>query len=131
MNKLGNVLNSRNFFVSLVSIVVLVFQFNGVDLEQSPESIVDMFNGTTFANALVLALVNFINPLLKIGSKIVNKTFDWGFKSSTNFITQVLTLVTIVVAAFFDEVAAGIIAALVLNLWNLVAHLMKKDEVSQ
>jgi len=131
MNKLSNVLQSRNFFVTLVSIILLVLQYNAIEVDYTAEGIVDMFSGTTLANALVLALVNFINPIMKIISKLANKTFDWGFKNSTNFITQVLTLITVVVAVFFDEIAAGMIAALILNVWNLVSHIIKKDEVSQ
>lgn len=131
MNKLSNVLQSRNFFVTLVSIVLMVLQYNAIEVDYTAEGIVDMFTGTTLANALVLALVNFINPIMKIVSKLANKTFDWGFKNSTNFITQVLTLITVVVAVFFDEIAAGMIAALILNVWNLVSHIIKKDEVSQ
>ena len=131
MNKLSNVLQSRNFFVTLVSIILLVLQYNAIEVDYTAEGIVDMFSGTTLANALVLALVNFINPIMKIVKKLVDKTFDWSFKNSTNFITQVLTLITVVVAVFFDEIAAGMIAALILNVWNLVSHIIKKDEVSQ
>jgi hypothetical protein len=131
MNKLSNVLQSRNFFVTIVSIILLVLQYNAIEVDYTAEGIVDMFSSTTLANALVLALVNFINPIMKIVKKLVDKTFDWSFKNSTNFITQVLTLITVVVAVFFDEIAAGMIAALILNVWNLVSHIIKKDEVSQ
>ncbi len=131
LNKLTSTLDSRNFFVTLLSIVLAALQFNSIDTGYTAEGIFDLFKDANLSSALVLVVVNFLNPLIKLVNKVINKSFDLGFVKSQNFGTQVLSLVTIVFAAFFDEVTVGIISVLVLNVWNLISHILTKDEVSK
>jgi len=131
LNKLSSTLDSRNFFVTLLSIVLSALQFNSIDLNHTAEGIFDLFKDANLSSAFVIIIVNFLNPLIKIGNKVLSKSFDWGFIKSQNFGTQVLSLLTILFTAFFDQVSVGIVSVLILNVWNLVSHLLTKDEVSK
>lgn len=131
LNKLTSTLDSRNFFVTVLSIVLAALQFNSIETGYTAEGVYDLFKDANLSSALVLIIVNFLNPLIKVFSKITSKSFNWGFVKSQNFGTQVLSLVTVVLMSFFDEVAVGLISVLVLNVWNLVSHILTKDEVSK
>lgn len=126
MKKISEVLDSRNFFVTLLSMVLIGLQFNSIDAGYSAEGIYDLFQGTTLTSAAVLVFVNFLNPVTKLIKKFIDKEFNWNFIKSQNFTTQILSLITIVLSVFLDEVSTGLVSALILNAWNLVSHLIQK-----
>ncbi len=128
--------DSRNFYVSLVSIVLFIFDFNQLGLNLTPEAIVDaILSGDS--NALLLMLVNFINPILKI----INNTaeWSWSFLRSWNFWIQVGTgvlfaatlyigiefpdnAVTEISEALQSGVIGTITLAFVVNILNPILH---------
>lgn len=130
LSKLTSTLDSRNFFVTLISIVLAALQFNSIETGYTAEGIFDLFKDANLSSALILLVVNFLNPIMKIVNKVINKGFDWSFVKSRNFVTQVLSLLTILISALFDEITVGIISALVVNVWNLVSHLLDKDKTT-
>jgi hypothetical protein len=128
MNKVSATLNSRNFFVTLISMVLIALQFNSIEAGYTADGIYDLFKDVNLTSALVLIVINFLNPIIKIVNKVVDKTFSWAFIKSQNFTTQVLSMVTIVLSIFLDEVTTGLVSALILNVWNLVSHILQKDK---
>jgi len=130
LSKITSTLDSRNFFVTLISIVLAALQFNSIETGYTAEGIFDLFKDANLSSALILLVVNFLNPIMKIVNKVINKGFDWSFVKSRNFVTQVLSLLTILISALFDEITVGIISALVVNVWNLVSHLLDKDKTT-
>lgn len=130
LSKLTSTLDSRNFFVTLISILLAALQFNSIETGYTAEGIFDLFKDANLSSALILLVVNFLNPIMKIVNKVINKGFDWSFVKSRNFVTQVLSLLTILISALFDEITVGIISALVVNVWNLVSHLLDKDKTT-
>ena len=131
MNKLSATLDSRNFFVTLLSIVLLALQSNGIETGYTADGIFALFEDQNLTSALVLVVINFLNPIIKLVSKIVNKEWSWIFIRSQNFQTQLLSVATILLSLFLDEVSTGIVITIVLNIWNLVAHLIQKNEPNE
>lgn len=94
--KIQQTLDSRNFFVSLVSLILLFFTSNGLDLGVNAAQIVDIVGSNDLGAIVGLIAVNFFNPLMKVFSK--GFKFDWAFLRSPNFITQLITAVLSLVA---------------------------------
>lgn len=127
--KLLEVLESRNAFVTYISIILLGLSYNSIPVEFTPNQIIDMFVGKNAGEILAVLLLNFFNPLSKMINKLIKKEWSWGFiKDSQNFITQLTTLLALIIGAFMDQMAAGIIVSILLQLWNLVTHLSKKPQ---
>lgn len=134
--KMKQTLDSRNFFVSLVSLILLAFTSNGLEIGVDADQIVSTINGQDMGAIVALLAVNFFNPVLKIFSKGFD--FKWTFFKSPNFITQVITvvlsLVSLLGVVFPAEAATAvsdslltreflpIAMALVINVANPVWH---------
>lgn len=131
MSKLSQVLDSRNFFVTLISLLLLAMGANSIDTGYTADGIFDLFKDATVSQILVLVIINFLNPLIKLVNKVVNKEWSWEFIKSQNFQTQLLSILTILLSFIFDEVTTGIVTTIVLNLWNLVSHLIQKNAANK
>jgi len=131
MSKLSQVLDSRNFFVTFISLLLLAMGANSIETGYTADGIFDLFKDASVSQILVLVIINFLNPLIKLVNKVVNKEWSWAFIKSQNFQTQVLSIVTILLSFIFDEVTTGIVTTIVLNLWNLVSHLIQKNAANQ
>lgn len=95
--KIKQTLDSRNFFVSLVSLILLFFTSNGLDIGGvNANQIVDIVGSNDLGAIVGLIAVNFFNPLMKVFSK--GFKLDWAFFRSPNFITQLITAVLSLVA---------------------------------
>lgn len=138
-------LQSRNFFVSIVSLILLAFQANKINFDIGAGEIVDVIMSKDLGAILSLAVVNLINPIMKLASK--STTWDWGFTRSANFWTQVLTVILVLIAGFgipFPENAsADLIAAwatkefsvvaiaIILNVVNPLYHFFVKKKLPE
>jgi len=131
MNKLSQVLDSRNFFVTLISLLLLAMGANSIETGYTADGIFDLFKDASVSQILVLVIINFLNPIIKLVKKVVDKEWSWAFIKSQNFQTQVLSIVTILLSFIFDEVTTGIVTTIFLNLWNLVSHLIQKNAANQ
>ena len=134
--KIKQTLDSRNFFVSLVSLILLAFTSNGLESGVNADQIVNIIGSNDLGAIVGLIAVNFFNPLMKIFSK--GFKFEWTFLQSPNFLTQFITVVLSLVAllgvVFPTEAAAEvsnafasreflpIAMALVINVANPVWH---------
>ncbi len=125
MNKLKEVLGSQNFLTSVFSLVLLAITANGIELNASPEELSDLFYGKNIGQIGSILLIQFFTPLMKIGRTIVKGDFSFAFTKSANFTTNVLTLVALLLGAFFDEQMVSIIVAFIVQGLNLIIHLMK------
>ncbi len=125
MNKLKEVLGSQNFLTSVFSLVLLAITANGIELNTSPEELSDLFYGKNIGQIGSILLIQFFTPLMKIGRTIVKGDFSFAFTKSANFTTNVLTLVALLLGAFFDEQMVSIIVAFIVQGLNLIVHLMK------
>lgn len=123
MTKLKEVLASKNFLVTLVTIVLGFITANEIQVQLTPEQVADGIMGKDFLAIASFVLLNFFNVLTKIGAKFLDKTWSWAWLKSKNFLTQVLSVLSILVGAYFDATVAGIIVAVVANIINLITHL--------
>jgi hypothetical protein len=137
--KLQATLDSRNFFVSLISLVLLTLEANDLSIGTDADSVYDAFASGELGRILSLVLINFLNPLMKIIRGEAG--WSWGFLKSWNFRTQALTAVLIfftgigvvfpdgAVANLIDALAGGelnlIIIALVANIINPFIHFFR------
>lgn len=100
------VLNSTNFWVTIISIVFGLLYSNGIDIGMTPEQFVSELLGKNTLEIVIFIGVNLYNPIVKIVSKIKNKawTLDWVY--SDNFKTQVGSVISIIVAAYFGDLVS-------------------------
>jgi hypothetical protein len=128
LKKIAEVLSSQNAFVNLLSILLLAFSTNDIVIEQTPEELVNMFQGKTGVQIVMILFLNFFTPLSKLVQKLIKSEFSLEFIKSRNFQTQLLSLITIIVGAFLSEPLTAVVVALVLQVWNLVSHLIKSPK---
>jgi len=116
-------LQSRNFLVSIVSLVLLSFQANHINVDVGAGEIVDVVMSKDLGAILSLAVLNLINPIMKLASK--STTWDWGFTKSPNFWTQVLTVVLVLIAGvgipFPENASAELITAWASKEFSVIA----------
>lgn len=133
-SKLKATLDSRNFFVSLVSIAMLVLTSQGVQIDLPADQVVDIFMRADVVGVLSVIVPNLLNPIMKIA-----KTgFSWAFLKSKNFWVQAGTFIILalsglgivfpdgaaasIVDTVFQGNAGAIVTALVVNLANPIYH---------
>lgn len=119
-----NVLNSSNFWVTVISIIFGLLYSNGIVLNITPEELVTKLLGSNTLELILFIGMNLINPVVKIVNKIKNKEWTWKWVYSDNFKTQVGSVIAIVVSGYFGDVVAGLVIAVIMNIWNLIAHLL-------
>lgn len=119
-----NVLNSSNFWVTVISIIFGLLYSNGIVLNITPEELVTKLLGSNTLELILFIGMNLINPVVKIVNKIKNKEWTWKWVYSDNFRTQVGSVIAIVVSGYFGDVVAGLVIAVIMNIWNLIAHLL-------
>jgi nitrous oxidase accessory protein NosD len=135
-------IESQNFFVSLVTLLLLAFEANQLTVNVSAEQVVSVFASQDAGAIISLIFLNFLNPVMKILSKA--QEWSWEFLKSANFWTQVVTVALAGVAIFglqFPEGAAPelveayyskqfsiISVAIVVNLINPIYHFIKNKQ---
>lgn len=143
--KVSKTLGSRNFFVSIISLVLFVVaKLSGANIpEGASEELLNAINTQDLVMIFTIALPNLVNPILKI---IKDKLWTWKIFKSKNFITQAGTVLLMGLAGFgiaFPDGAAAqivdsifrgegtvIITAIVINIVNPLYHFFfdKGDE---
>lgn len=142
MQKVTETLGSRNFFVSLVSLILLSLELNSLPTGADPGTIVDVIQNPDIGRIVSIIFLNFLNPVMKIISKTA--VWDWGFLKSMNFWTQVITVVLTGVAmlgiVFPDGAAAAMVEAVFggefnaiwvafgMNILNPIYHFFQKPK---
>lgn len=121
--KLNDILGSRNFFVSLISLVILIFQMNGSpidDVDATSGQIYDALKEGGIIPILSIIVPNLLNPIMKI----IKGGFDISFLKSLNFWVQFGTVVLIALGGFGvvfpDGTAAQIVEAVFAGDWGLL-----------
>lgn len=135
-------LQSKNFLVSVITLVLLAFEANSLQVNVKPEQVADVLLNRDLGAIIALIVMNFLNPIMKLATKAAK--WDWGFVKSPNFWTQGLTVVLVLIATFgiqFPDNAApelitayyskqfSVIAmALLINVINPVYHFIKNRQ---
>ena len=135
-SKALDTLDSRNFFVSLITLFLLPLAGNGIEV--APDLADKTYYAIVNKNLLFAITVIFPNVVQPVIKLIRSKSWSWSFSSKLNFWTQVATvalmglgLLGIVFPEFaadtvFDAIAGGniglIIAAFGINIINPLWH---------
>ena len=129
-NKVSQVFDSKNFYVTIIGMVLLALEGNNILVSQSADEIYNIFESNEGFELISILTVFFANPLFKLVSKIIAKEFSFDFFFSSNFQTQIVTFLTVLVTAFIgnDELLAGIAVSLIINVVNLISHLVKNKK---
>jgi ABC-type proline/glycine betaine transport system permease subunit len=122
MDKLLEVLRSKNFLVTVINIAIGLFAANEVIVNVPAEDIYNNVAGKELMTIIVYLVVNFLNVFTKFAEKLLNKQWSFSFFLSWNFWTQALSILALVVAAYFDQTVAGIVIAVIMNVINLIKH---------
>lgn len=136
------VLESKNFFVSALTLVFMFLASNDIFVDVTPTELVDKFNGGSLFTIIVSIIIpNLFNPVMKIIQKIASGTLTTDFLKSTNFWTQFITVILMSTTLFLplefpadastDLVSAWdagfipFLGALVINIVNPIYHFFK------
>src|SRR3990167_6293957 len=126
MDKFKDVFGSKNFYVTVLNIVLGLLLANDVIISMSAEDILTGLENKDAIGIIVFLVANFANVFIKIFAKFSAGTWSWAWLGSSNFWVQVLSVLTIVLTAWLGEVTAGLIVVIVGNVINLIYHLQKE-----
>lgn len=116
-------LNSKNFIVSVLTLVALFTSYFGVELPNTPEAIVDSAAGLGFIGIITsVVLPNFFNTTVKLIQNWKEFGFNFGFLTSPNFATQFSTVVLTLLDGF--GVTNTLVITIVINVVNFLYHLV-------
>lgn len=138
------ILDSRNFFVSILTLIFLPFVDNGLELPataaEASGEIVDAILSGNVTVIIGAVLPNLINPIMKLFQNGWTG-WSWAFLRSANFWTQALTVAILVLTGYgfmFPDGAAdnlisaifggqfnAISVAIVINVINPAYHFIK------
>lgn len=125
--KLKEVLGSRNFLASLITMALLMLK--GFGVEDLPiESGEEMYDN--MAELIMLLSAWIITPIITAIKKISEKSFDASYFTNSNFITAVLTVVGGVATVYMGEQLWGTISLVVINLLNVIFQVTKPAKAS-
>lgn len=121
MDKLKEILCSNNFRMSIVSIFSMFLTANGLE-NANPENLNEMFgqNGGTLYISVGTLLLNVVFKLLP---KFIDKTIDFTFLKSTNFITAIVSVITLFITSYFGMLDIGLVSTIALNVINVLYHM--------
>lgn len=135
-------LQSKNFLVSIITLVLLAFEANSLQVNVKPEQIADVLLNRDLGGIIALIVMNFLNPIMKLATKAAK--WDWGFLKSPNFWTQGLTVILVLIAtfgidfpnnaapalvtAYYSKQFTVIAMALLINIVNPVYHFIKDKQ---
>ena len=123
--KLIEVLKSKNFLVSLGSLVLLGLGYNNIDTGMTAEGWYNLFTSSTGTQMLSTIALLVLNTASKILASIKEKTFSFAFLKSSNFIAGFSVIVSLVVSSFLGEQVAGIVVSGVIIVANILLHFLQ------
>ena len=116
-------LNSKNLFVGLISLIALMTKYFGVELPNTPEAIVDSAAGLGFVGIITSVVIpNFMNVTIKLIQNWNTNGFNWGFLKSPNFLTGVTTIVMTLLDGL--GVTNSLVIAIIVNAINISWHII-------
>lgn len=125
--KLREVLSSRNFLASVITVVLLSLKGAfGIDL---PIEDGDQLYGN-IAEMVALVSAWIITPILTAIKRISEKNFDASFFINSNFITAVITVIGAVATVFISEELWGTISLILVNVLNVLFQVRKPSKSS-
>jgi len=120
MEQQKSIFQSKNFWTSIITIIVGFLTANNLNLGLTPDQLVNGISGHNTVEILMFLVPALIVPIQKIAAQ---KTWDFSFFKSTNFWAQATTVLSVVLGFYFGEVTAGLIVAVVVQVVNLITHL--------
>lgn len=125
--KLREVLGSRNFLASLLTVFLLVLR--GLGVEDLPiDTGEELYDGVAEIITLVSAWI--ITPVLTAIKRISEKSFDASFFTNSNFITAVLSVVGGIATVYIGEELWGTISIVLINILNVLFQVRKPSKAS-
>lgn len=119
-----SVFQSRNFWTAIISVVLGLLASNDVTTGLSAGDFIDGVAGKNAIAILTFIVPALYTPITKLVAKFKAGTWTWEFLKSTNFITQMVSVISIIVTAYFDAITAGFAIAVITNVINLLYHLL-------
>lgn len=139
--KLEAVLGSRNFLVSILTLIGLFVTGQGLDWNVDNSALANQLVGQHLSTILVVLGTNIGLPIVNLVRKAITTGLDTSILKSVNFITHVLSAVLIGVSVFgimfpdgaaadlVNSIAGGqitvILTAIVVNLVNPIIHFLR------
>jgi hypothetical protein len=120
--KFQETMGSKNFFVSLTTLILLVLEANGLGIDATGGEIVDAISSQDIGAIISVVVLNLLNPITKLLQQGVN--WSWAFLKSMNFWTQAVTTVLVGVTlagiTFPESAANSIVEAVFSNEFNAI-----------
>lgn len=115
-NKLIDVLKSSNFKVSLISIIMLCVSGLTTNSVVISEAEINNLKDTSFITITMFSL----QVLSKIYISYSENGFNYDFLKSSNFISQILVILTLFLGAYFEEQTVSFIISSLTLISNMV-----------
>ena len=114
--KLIDVLKSSNFKVSLISIIMLCVSGLTTNSVVISEAEINNLKDTSFITITMFSL----QVLSKIYISYSENGFNYDFLKSSNFISQILVILTLFLGAYFEEQTVSFIISSLTLISNMV-----------
>lgn len=122
ITKTLDVFKSQNFFIALISVVLIGFTANGISTGSSATDIYTLFTTNGTFSTAVIAFVFQVG--VQVYNHVQTVAWSWGFIKSANFLAGLLSVVSVVLASLIGDTYAGLIIALVVQVVNAIWHIM-------
>ena len=124
--KIIDILESKNFAISLISIILFALSANKVNVEgYTPSGIYDLLSsstGSTLIGAIVTLLFGIVS---KVYISIQQNGWNFAFVKSDNFKAAVLSILSIFIGAYFNSFLASVIISLLVQALNVFYHFLQ------
>lgn len=120
-SKLLDVLKSQNFFIAVVTIIMAAFMGNSIQFNFTAFDVVTLFKTNTLLSITVLSFLYQV--VVNLYSHLHAQPWTWAFLRSANFVAGLISLLSVVLTAYFGDMTAGVIVSVVTQILNSLWHI--------
>jgi len=121
-SKFSDVIQGRSFWVSIISLILMAFAANHVDVTiYNSGAIYDLFTNKATLGALISFAIEIAS---KVFVAVQANGWNFSFIKSTNFQIAVSSILILILGSFFGQIIASLVAAIILESINIFYHLM-------
>ena len=124
--KIFDVVNSRSFYMSLISIFLMGLSGNGIDVSKyTPDSIYSIFTTGSGAALIGAIFTLFLELGARIYTVIAKNGISWKFLGSDNVKAAIISILALFIGAYFNQFVASLCISLLTQILNVLFHFLQ------
>ena len=124
--KIFDVVNSRSFYMSLISIFLMCLSGNGIDVSKyTPDSIYSIFTTGSGAALIGAIFTLFLELGARIYTVIAKNGISWKFLGSDNVKAAIISILSLFIGAYFNQFVASLCISLLTQILNVLFHFLQ------